>query len=260
MCFSTPTTLKGFFRLDARPGFVFYDTKEEKPERAHLKINETVGGALYQQIHNSIRRISEIMSDISVLTPEGLTKVSYPPEAIWEIVVNALIHRDYSISDDVQILIFQNRIEVISPGKLPGHVTVNNILDVRDSRNPKIVKALRRYKDAPNQDLGEGLNTAFDKMKEWKLQPPYFEERDNYLKVTIGHNPLATPEEAVLDYLSNHPEIRNSIARELTGIRSENQMKEVFYRLRDRGLIEPVPEKKGNASAWRKSMAVNSRS
>nr|WP_295469739.1 ATP-binding protein [Mesorhizobium sp.] len=192
------------------------------------------------------------MSGISILTPEGLTKVSYPPEAVWEIVVNALIHRDYSIGDDVQILIFQNRIEILSPGRLPGSVTVENILDVRDSRNPKIVKALRRYKDAPNQDLGEGLNTAFDKMKEWRLQPPVFEEIGNYLKVTIGHKPLATPEEAVLDYLSNHVEIRNSIARELTGIRSENQMKEVFYRLRDRGLIEPVPEKKGNASAWRK--------
>ena len=244
---------QGNFPTRCETRIVFYDTKEDKPERNHLKINETIGGPLYQQIHRSIERISEIMSGISILTSEGLTKVSYPPEAVWEIVVNALIHRDYSISDDVQIVIFQNRIEIVSPGRLPGNVTVENILDVRDSRNPKIVKALRRYKDAPNKDLGEGLNTAFDKMKEWRLQPPIFEEVGNYLKVTIGHKPLATPEEAVLDYLSNHPEIRNSIARELTGIRSENQMKEVFYRLRDRGLIEPVPEKKGNASAWRKT-------
>ena len=243
---------QGVFPTRCETRIVFYDTKEEKPERHHLKINETIGGPLYHQIHMSIKRITEIMSDISVLTPEGLTKVSYPPEAIWEIVVNAMIHRDYSISDDIQIIIFQNRIEILSPGKLPGNVTIHNILDVRDSRNPKIVKGLRRYKDAPNQDLGEGLNTAFDKMKEWRLQPPVFEESGNYLKVTIGHKPLATPEEAVLKYLENHNEIRNSTARELTGIRSENQMKEVFYRLRDRGLIEQVPEKKGNASAWRK--------
>jgi ATP-dependent DNA helicase RecG len=232
---------------------VFYDTKEDKPEREHLKINETIGGPIYAQINMVIDRISEIMSTISVMTPEGLAKVSYPPEAIWEIVVNAMIHRDYSISDDIQILIFQNRIEILSPGKLPGHVTTRNILDVRDSRNPKIVKGLRRYKNAPNQDLGEGLNTAFDKMKEWRLQPPIFEEVGNYLKVTIGHKPLATPEEAVLKYLDNHEEIRNAIAREITGIRSENQMKEVFYRLRDRNLIEQIPEKKGNASAWRKT-------
>lgn len=231
---------------------VFYDTKNDRPEREHLKINETFGGPLYVQIYKVIARITEIMSTISIMTPEGLTKVSYPPEAIWEIVVNALIHRDYSISDDVQILIFQNRIEVLSPGRLPGHVTVSNILDVRDSRNPKIVKSLRRYKNAPNQDLGEGLNTAFDKMKEWRLKPPIFEEQGNYFKVTIGHSPLATPEEAVLKYLENHDEIRNAIAREITGIRSENQMKEVFYRLRDRKLIEQIPEKKGNASAWRK--------
>lgn len=243
---------QGVFPTRCETRIVFYDTKEEKPERHHLKINETIGGPLYQQIHAAIKRITEIMSGISILTPAGLTKVSYPPEAIWEIVVNAMIHRDYSISDDIQIVIFQNRIEILSPGKLPGNVTVHNILDVRDSRNPKVVKGLRRYKDAPNQDLGEGLNTAFDKMKEWRLQPPIFEEAGNYLKVTIGHKPLATPEEAVLKYLELHDEIRNSVARELTGIRSENQMKEVFYRLRDRGLIEQVPEKRGNASAWRK--------
>ncbi|WP_291395846.1 ATP-binding protein [Devosia sp.] len=150
-------------------------------------------------------------------------------------------------------MIFQNRIEVISPGRLPGHVTVENILDVRDSRNPKIVRTLRRYKDAPNQDLGEGLNTAFQKMKEWRLQPPVIQQLQNAVKVTIPHTPLATPEEAVLEYLQTHEEINNSIARFLTGIKSENQMKEVFYRLRDRGLIERVPDKRGNAAAWRRT-------
>ncbi len=45
--------------------------------------------------------------------------MAYPPETLWEIVVNALIHRDYSMSDDVQILIFDNRIEVLSLGGCP---------------------------------------------------------------------------------------------------------------------------------------------
>ena len=56
------------------------------------------------------------------------------------IITNAVLHRDYSITTDIQIRIFDNRVEVESPGKLPGHVTVNNILSAQSARNPKIVR------------------------------------------------------------------------------------------------------------------------
>jgi hypothetical protein len=51
-------------------------------------------------------------------------------------------------------------------------VTIENILDVRYSRNKQIVRTLARYKAPPNKDMGEGLNTAFQKMKDWKLKLP----------------------------------------------------------------------------------------
>ncbi|MGN6689837.1 MAG: ATP-binding protein [Sphingopyxis sp.] len=229
---------------------VFYDTREEKPERDHLKLNETVGGPLYPMIHAVVKRVSEVISDISILTTEGLKKVDYPPEAIWEIITNAIIHRDYSIADDVQIFIFQNRIEIISPGTLPAFVNLENILDVRYSRNPKIVRTLRRYPDAPNQDLGEGLNTAYQKMQDRRLKPPIIEIQNNYVKVIIGHTPLASPEEAVMEFLQTNNRITNREAREITGIKSENQMKEVLYRLRDRNIIYLDPDLKGNKAAW----------
>ena len=69
--------------------------------------------------------------------------------------------------------------------------------------------------------------------------------------VVIPHESLASPEELVLEYLEDHDEITNRIARDLTGIKSENTMKNVFLRLKDRGLIEPIPGRKGAASAWR---------
>jgi ATP-dependent DNA helicase RecG len=178
--------------------------------------------------------------------------VEYPPEAIWEVFVNAVIHRDYSISDDVQVLIFNDRVEIISPGRLPGYVNVANILDARFSRNSKIVRCLNRYKNAPNKDMGEGLNTAFQKMKEWRLKPPIIEEDGNYVRVTIRHEPLALPTDAIMTFLADNIEITNAQARDLTGIRSENLVKREFYKLRDLGLIERVPGKKGSASAWRK--------
>ena len=229
---------------------VFYDTREDKPEREHLKLNETVGGPLYRQIHAVVSRVTEILSNISIITPDGLKKVDYPPEAIWEIVTNAIIHRDYSIADDVQIVIFQNRLEIISPGTLPAFVNLQNILDVRYSRNPKIVRTLRRYPDAPNQDLGEGLNTAFQKMQDRRLKAPIIQILNNYVKVTIEHTPLASPEEAVIAFLATSDRITNRQARELTGIKSENQMKEVLYRLRDQEIIYLDPNLRGNKAAW----------
>ena len=191
------------------------------------------------------------MSNIKIWTPKGLDVVNYPPETIWEILVNAVIHRDYSISDDTQVHIYNNRIEVISPGKLPGYVNVDNILDARYSRNAKIVRTLNRYKNPPNKDMGEGLNTAFQKMEEWRLKKPQILVEGNYVKVIIAHTPLATPEEAVLEFLSKNSRIKNRQARELTGIKSENVMKGVFYKLRDRGLIVPIMSVNGKAAvAW----------
>ena len=90
-------------------------------------------------------------------------------------------------------------------------------------------------------------------MKEWRLKDPVLREDGNYVSVTIPHTPLATPEEMVIEYLGKYPEIRNADAREMTGIHSENQMKDVFYRLRDKGLIERVPGKLGNAAAWKRA-------
>jgi ATP-dependent DNA helicase RecG len=230
---------------------VRYETKEDEPERDHLKSTISVEGPSYYLINETVRRVTEIMSGISLWTPEGLKSMSYPPEAIWEIITNAIIHRDYSISDDVQILIYDNRIEVISPGKLPGYVTTANILESRYARNHKLVRTLSKYKNAPNKDIGEGLNTAFEKMKEWKLKPTYIEEIERSVKVTIPHTPLARPTELILEFLKHSESITNRQGRDLTGIKSENLVKSEFYKLRDKGLLERIPGLEGQASAWR---------
>ncbi|MEO1656128.1 MAG: ATP-binding protein [Pseudomonadota bacterium] len=228
-----------------------YETREDDPERDHLANTKTLEGPLYSVIQESVTAITTIMSSVKLWAKDGLKTVKYPPEAIWETVVNAIIHRDYSISDDVQILIFDNRIEIRSPGRLPGYVRVDNILEARYSRNPKIVGTLSRYSDPPNKDLGEGLNTTFQKMKEFGLQRPIVAEDGNYVSVTLPHKPLATPSEAVLGFLEINEQIMNRQARDLTGIKSENAVKQEFYKLRDAGLIERVPELRGTKSAWR---------
>lgn len=227
-----------------------YETREDEPERDHLAEQVTIEGPLYHVIKNTVSSVENIMSSVKVWTQDGLRNLSYPPEAIWEVIVNALIHRDYSISDDIQILIYNDRIEILSPGRLPGYVTVENILDARYARNSKIVRTLNRYKEAPNKDLGEGLNTTFQKMKEWGLKSPEISENGNYVKVTLPHIPLAAPTEAILDFLKRNSTITNQQARDITGIKSENLVKIEFYKLRDEGFLERVPNLKGPKSAW----------
>ncbi len=113
------------------------------------------------------------------------------------------------------------------------------------------VRLLNQFPDPPNMDIGEGLRTAVRKMTEAKLQPPKFMIDANDFVVSLRHTPLARPHEIVMEYLASH-DITNSIARGLTGITSENSMKEVFYGLKKTNTIEMLPGKRGSASAWRK--------
>jgi len=190
------------------------------------------------------------------LGEEGLETIEYPEEALHEVITNAILHRDYSIVADVQIRIFDNRIEIENPGKLPGHVTITNILDTQSARNPSLVRLINKFPNPPNKDVGEGLNTAFRAMESLRLKPPVICEKDSSVLVVIRHEPLGSPEELVMKFMENNQEITNTIARDITGIKSENTMKNVFLRLKVRNMLEPIPERKGPASAWRKPVAA----
>ena len=231
-----------------------YETKDPEGRRENLAGTPlSIEGPARQVIDQTLAEVTKMIESVSAITPEGtMAPLKYPPEALKEIVVNAVIHRDYNVSDDIRVFVFDNRVEVRSPGLLPGHMTLGNLLTQRFARNPTIVRLLNKYPDPPNKDIGEGLRTAVAKMMEAQLRPPNFEIDGNDFVVKLGHTPLARPQEIVMEYLGNHEEITNAVGRSLTGITSENTMKDVFYSLRKAGTIEMVPGKRGSASAWRK--------
>jgi ATP-dependent DNA helicase RecG len=110
----------------------------------------------------------------------------------------------------------------------------------------------RRGFSKPRDDVGEGLNTAFEAMRNLRLKDPVITERDDSVLVQIKHERLASAEDIIMEYLQNNSMITNRVARGLTGIKSENSMKVVFWRHRDLGYIEQVPGRSGFASAWQK--------
>lgn len=230
-----------------------YHTANDEGERDTLAFDPiTIEGHIYALIETAVHKVKEIVESIQKLGPEGLENVLYPEEALQEIITNAVIHRDYSIPKDIHIRIFDNRIEIESPGRFPGHITLANILDDQSARNPKIIRLINKFPNPPNKDVGEGLKTAFEAMSKLRLKEPVIKEAEASVIVILRHESLASPEQMVMDYLNGHEEITNAVARKLTGIKSENTMKDVFYRLRDRGEIRPVPGKVGRSFAWQK--------
>lgn len=230
-----------------------YKTSEREGSRESLAFNPlTIEGCLYQQIEGAVKQTAKIIEQIRVLGPDGLESIQYPQVTLHEIITNAVLHRDYGIADDVHVRIFDNRVEVESPGRLPAHITPLNILSERFARNGNIVRLINKFPDPPNKDVGEGLNTAFAAMKQLKLAPPVIRQAENSVVVDIRHQRLGSPEEIIMEYLIDHLDVTNRKVRELTGIGSENEVKRIFYRLANANQIERVPGKGGGHAAWRK--------
>lgn len=243
--------------LPKRSGIKIYRYKTAAAEGTRETLGGdpiSVEGCAYTLIKEAVRLTKEIIGGIQVLGTKGLEPVTYPTETLHEVITNAVLHRDYSIANDVHVRIFDNRVEVESPGRLPAHITPANILKERFARNGNLVRVINKFPDPPNKDVGEGLNTAFEAMRNLRLKEPVVAEMDNSVVVLMRHEKLASAEDTIMEYLENSTNslITNRVARELTGIKSENSMKNVLLRLRDRGLIEQVPGRSGFASAWQK--------
>jgi|WetSurMetagenome_2_1015567.scaffolds.fasta_scaffold11859_6 ATP-dependent DNA helicase RecG len=230
-----------------------YRTKEKSGLRESLAFDPvTIEGHLYRQIKLAVEKTTAVIEDAGRLGGAGVETVTYPKEALHEIITNAVLHRDYSIADDIHIRIFDNRVEIQSPGRLAAHVTPENILKERFSRNGAIVRLINKFPSPPNKDVGEGLKTAFTAMLKVGLKEPTISNLENAVLVQIKHEPLASPETTILEYLKAHETIRNSEAREICHIQGDYVVKEIFRKLVERQLIQRVPGTKTGGTCYRK--------
>ncbi len=112
-------------------------------------------------------------------------KVMYPDVVLREAVINALVHRNYSIvGSKIRIFMFSNRVEFRSPGRIPNTVTIDKMkIGVSYARNPFLVKYMEnlRYID----QLGRGIPMILKTMKELGMREPKLEESGEELIITI---------------------------------------------------------------------------
>jgi len=193
----------------------------------------------------------------------GLTRqetTEYPLSVVREAIVNAAAHRDYAIrGDSIRVLMFSDRLEVYSPGRLPGHVTLDNLLHERFSRNEIIVQALSDLGFV--ERLGYGIDRMVAVMAEAGLPAPVFEETVAGFRVTlrgrgddlVSAEPAAQRwanyrvnprQERALAYLAEHGSITNREFRDLCPDLSDETIRRELAGLVDQGLIMKVGERK----------------
>jgi ATP-dependent DNA helicase RecG len=151
-------------------------------------IKQEIRGPLPQQL-----RMAEIFlkqNIRSVVRMDGLMhteQMEYPFEAVREVLVNAVAHRDYNLQGDIiHLHLFSDRLEVQSPGILPGPVTLSNLLNARFARNPIITQLLADLGFV--ERLGYGLDRVVTAMAQQDLPAPHFEETAGRFTVTLYNN------------------------------------------------------------------------
>lgn len=94
-----------------------------------------------------------------------------PVAALEELVVNMLLHRDYFISAPWRVMLFENRVELISPGALPNNITVENIRNgVSVIRNPLIASFATKGDELPYRGIGTGIRRALAAVSDLELE------------------------------------------------------------------------------------------
>ena len=169
------------------PGMEIGDTDTDE---ARFSDNKRIEGTIDTMVEEAVAFCKRNMRVRTIINPETgrrSDRTEYPLAAIREVILNALIHRDYSIYTEgtpVQINFFTDRLEVHSPGTLYGRMTVEQLGVARpDLRNPALAVMTEVLTGAENRY--SGIPTIRREMAEYGLPEPKFENRRNEFVVTL---------------------------------------------------------------------------
>ena len=172
----------------ARVRILRYDgVKMETGERLNITKERCFCGPLPKVIQGAYELISSMLREFQFLGPDGKfqTVPEYPEFAWFEGLVNAVTHRDYSFRGDyIRISMFDDRMEIISPGALPNIVTLDNMRTTRYSRTLVEFGWVR--------ELNEGVQRIYTEMQNSLLgDPVYSEPGKTKVQLTLENNIVA---------------------------------------------------------------------
>jgi ATP-dependent DNA helicase RecG len=195
---------------------------------------------------------------VSRLEREELTE--YPRFAVREALINAVAHRDYRIRGQrIEIRMYADRLEVFSPGGLPGYITLDNLVEEHYSRNPRLVNGLFQW--GYIEELGLGIDRMIADMVHAGHPPPRFRATPYSFMVTLvkaqekkqaptaptSSDGLSTNErqQLALDYVREHGSISNSEYRRLCPGVSPETLRRDLASMVEKRLLLKIGSKKG---------------
>ena len=179
------------FIPNAKIRFIRYDgIKAEVGTNMNVTKQVTIEGPLPKQIEEAQRLIEAQLKEFTALDEKSgkfVTVPEYPKEAWLEGIVNAVTHRSYNLTgDDIRIIMFDDRLEINSPGKFPSIVNPENIRKIHYSRNPYIARTLTDFGWV--REFGEGVDRMYMGMENLFLEDPIFKESLNKVSLTLKNN------------------------------------------------------------------------
>ena len=212
-------------------------------------------GSILDQVEKSLSFVLEHIPMRIYITgkPEREEKYEYPPDAIREAIINAICHRDYEIQSNVQIRIFDDRIEVWGCGPLPEPLTPEDLKKKHRSilRNPLIGKCFFLIKFI--EEWGTGTNRMIKACLKHGLPEPIFEEITGSLVVTFRKyrisdkdlEKLNEGQKKAVEFLKEQGRITLGRYRKLNPGVTEKTSYRDLKRMEEFGLIKSVGKKKG---------------
>ncbi len=216
------------------PEAVIYCTRFHDTEGRNIIQTEEIRGCLEKQLENSFQLIkSWLTRDYKLLKTKLKGKTIIPEAAIREAIVNALIHRKYWIPGAIKIALYDNRLEIFSPGNFPGLLDPKNLGDgTTHLRNPTLARIARRFGIA--EKLGTGIRLMLESCYNAGIKKPEFLEGADSVKVIFyflpSNNELFSNEEKLLGLFRIQKEIKlNDVEKYLnvsrnTATRKLNQL------------------------------------
>ncbi|MGB1288139.1 MAG: ATP-binding protein, partial [Aggregatilineales bacterium] len=217
---------------------------------------EEITGPLPRLIEGAWNLIwSEMAVSAVVKGLEREEKTEYPQFAVREAIVNSICHRDYRLRGRrIELRMYSDRLEVISPGGLPGFITVENIKDEHFSRNPRLVNGLFQW--GYIEELGLGIDRMMEVMAQAGHQPPLFDARPYSFAVTLynAREKPAQPEwtrntnhrqTKALQYIRENGSITNREYRGLCAGISAETLRLDLVDMVEKGILIKVGSKKG---------------
>jgi ATP-dependent DNA helicase RecG len=246
--------------------FLRFDGNEEKTGREHNVVKSFwIEGSIPNLIRDSEKILEGQLREFMRLGSKGEfeSTAEYPKDAWYEAVVNACAHRSYNLRNmHTVIKMFDNRLEVESPGGFPPMVTPDNIYDVHSPRNPHLMDALFYLKFVLCEH--EGTRRIRDSMSKLGLPSPLFQEitaTSAMVRLTLMNNiehrkqfvdsdafeilgeeiasGLTDQERRIVNYVAEHQTINVTEAAKLTGVRWHT-IKKRLEGLTERGVLDHI--------------------